>query len=555
MRSVCTVLIIFVVATTFCGLAWAENFDPYLHSKAYRYQDWVRQWHTSGLGGVSDIVFTDETRQEILQTWGSGDSTDWTATYLVTQAIRYIVTGEQQARDEVIRIANYLHIVHDITGDPGYLARYAAPNMPPWNVEYPDCDSCYAAEGEYEGDFWIGHESRDKYMHWYWGLTWAYLAVDDEDMRSTIRQDFVEVLETLMANNWVIIDPWGDIYSGAGIGPDLRLSFLLQTAVVTDDPYWRQMLDEEYERSKNILWFTTIAFFNKYMEYFAFINSQAVMQPIFMLWPDRERLEHIYRIWYINNRQWQEHTHNAFFDAVYYGACLRLGGCPEKELRFIEEDAYHGLTVMYDAPNYQRQKTCSELPLDPFSVWADEFLSHFPALEEIIDIDPQTAEAHEVEDRCWTSTLWEVSPYHISCDMDDNPAHVTHGMDYLEAYWMGVYYGVLPGNGPYGDDDPTDDDTADDDTGDDDTADDDSGDDDSGDDDSGADDDTAEDDDAADDDTTDDDATDDDTADDDMAGDDDTAEDDDAADDDAGGDDATDDDDAGGGRGGGGCGC
>jgi len=478
-------LFVLAALAAFSGFSGAQGFDPYLHSKAYGYQDWVMQWHSTGLGGVSDILFTDETRQEILRTWGAGDSTDWTATYLVAQAIRYVVTGEQEAREEVIRIADYLHIVHDITGDPGYLARYAGPNEPPWNVEYgPDCDRCYEGEGIYEGDFWIGHQSRDKYMHWYWGLTWAFLTVDDPEMRETIKQDFVEVLETLIANNWTIIDPWGDTYAAAKIGQDLRLSFILQTAAITGDPVYWLMLDEEYERSKDIIWVTTIAFFNKYMDYYAFINSQAVMQPIFMLWPDKERLAHLFQVWYLNNRRWQEHTHNPFFDAVYYGACNRLGGCPQEELEFIEQDALYSLTVMYDAPNYQRAKTCPELPLDPFSVFADQVLSTFPWLEDIVDIDPQTAEAHQVEDRCWSSTLWEVSPYHVECTMPDNPAHVTHGMDYLIGYWLGVYYGLLPGDGPYGDDDDADDDdddTTDDDTGDDDT-DDDTGDDDANDD-------------------------------------------------------------------------
>ena len=470
MGALCT---LFIFILCFAGITFADNFDPTLHAKAYEYQDWLMQWHSTGLGGVSDVLFTDENRTELLRMWGSGDSTDWTATYLVSQAIRYIITGEQQARDEVIRIANYLHIVHDITGDPGYLARYAGPDTPPWNVEHAGgCDSCYAGVGDYEGYFWIGHQSRDKYMHWYWGLTWAYLAVNDPDMRTMIQEDFVEVLETLIANEWTIIDPWGDIYAASSIGPDLRLTFLLQTAVVTEDPAWWQKLDEEFEQSKYILWLTTIAFFNKYMDYYAFINSQAVMQPIFMLWPDRERLEHLFKIWQFNNRQWQENTHNSFFDAVYYEACNRLGGCPQDELDYIEADALVGLNAMYEAPNFQREKTCPALPLDPFSVFADQVLSTFPWLEDLINIDPQTAEAHTIEDRCWASVLWERSPYHVSCDKPDDLAHVTHGMDYLISYWLGVYTGMLPGDGPYGDDDLTDDDDDDDDDNDDDDNDD-----------------------------------------------------------------------------------
>jgi hypothetical protein len=76
----------------------------------------------------------------------------------------------------------------------------------------------------------------------------------------------------------------------------------------------------------------------------------------------------------------------------------------------------------------------------------------------------------------------------------EDPANTGPGVDWLTAYWMGVYYGLLPGDGPYGDDDliePTDDDADDDvdDDVDDDAADDDTGDDDANDD---ADDDTAE---------------------------------------------------------------
>jgi len=483
MRLAAAILTALLVLLPAVPSALAEDFDSVLHPKAEAYTDWLIEWHSTGLGGVSDVVFTDENRTALYRLWGSGDSTDWTATYLVSQCLRYRVTGEAEARDEVLRIARYLHDVQAITEDPGYIARYAGPDEAPWNVESLGADNFYQGTGEYAGMFWLGHESRDKYMHWFWALTWAYLAVDDEEMRTTIRTDFVSVIEHLISNNWRIIDPWGNVYSAADIGPDLRLTFLLQVATVTGDQQWWDELDAEYERDKTLLWVTTIAFFNKYMEYYAFINSQAVWQPLFMLWPDRPRLEHLFDIWYANNRQWQENTHNPFFDAIYYEACLRLGNCDAGELTALEEESRQNLLEMNEAPNWQRQYTCTEMELDPFSVWADEMLTNYPWLEELfgIDIDPQTSEAHEVWDRCWASVLWERSPYHTSCGYEDDPTHVTHGMDYLIGYWLGVYYGILPGDGPYGDDDLTepgdDDDDNDNDAADDDAADDDDDDD------------------------------------------------------------------------------
>ena len=452
--------------------AFAEDLDPYLHQKAADYTDWLIRWHSTGLGGVSDVLFTDETRTEILRTWGAGDSGDWTGTYLVAQAIRYVITGEQEARSEVLRIADYLHVLREITGDPGYLARYAAPDEPPWNVEYQGSDNKHPGGGEYEGCFWIGENVRDKYITWFWGLSWAYEAVDDPQMRATIRQDFRGMITTLQANDWMIIDPWGRMHAAARIMADIRLSILVQAARVLDEPEFRRLLDEQYERVEDGLWLSTFAFFNRYSEYYAFINNYSNMQPLFRHWPDRERLEHIFNVWKINVRQWSGDGHNPFFDAVYYQACLRLDACPQYELTLIEADAYQSLVEMYEAPNYQREVACrDDLPLDPFSVWADRFLRDHPLLEGLIDIDPQTAVPHEVGDRCWASVLWERSPYHLECDREENPAHVAHGVDYLIAYWLGVYYGILPGDGPYGDDDLADDD--DDDMGDDDESDDD----------------------------------------------------------------------------------
>lgn len=452
--------LIFMAIFSCSSVAFAQ-YDNTLHQRAQDYTDWLIQWHSTGLGGVSDVLFTDAGRTELERLWGSGDSTDWTCMYLVSQAMRYEITGEQEAIDEVERIAQYLHVVKEITGDPGYLARYAGPDTPPWNTEYQGgADFFHLGQGAWDGYFWLGHESRDKYMHWFWAMTWAYRVIDDPAMRATIETDVQEVVDTLMANNWIIIDPWGDIWPAAEIGPDLRLSFLLQVAVITGDVKYWQLLDQEYEAQRVFLWISTFAFFNRYFDYYAFENSMSVWQPIFMLWPDRERLEYLYRVWMFNNRTHVEGTHQAYFDEVWYEACLRLGTCDATEMAWYEQDIYDGMSAFVDPPNYQRAKTCPTLPLDQFSVWADQFLANFPWVDQLFgfDIDPQTEDGHIIADRCWVSVMWERSPHHIECDRPDYPEHVAHGADYLIGYWMGVYYGILPGNGPYGDDDLTDDD-------------------------------------------------------------------------------------------------
>ncbi|MCZ7585024.1 MAG: hypothetical protein M5R36_17795 [Deltaproteobacteria bacterium] len=149
---------------------------------------------------------------------------------------------------------------------------------------------------------------------------------------------------------------------------------------------------------------------------------------------------------------------------------------------WIKDDFLNTLGRYYDPPAYKRAVTCSTMPLDDFSVWADQFIAMYPWLESVVNINPQTADARELDDRHWTDMYWQSTPFEEACNHGEDKTYVGPGMDYLLAYWMGVYYGLLPGDGPYPGEheleEVDDDDTADDDTDiDDDTADDDADDD------------------------------------------------------------------------------
>lgn len=443
-----------IIAIAFFALnssAYGTGFDPVLHQKALDYDETIRTWHTTGLGGLTDVHFTDDTRTEMYRTGAAYDSTDWTTFYLVSQALRYLITGDQIAYDEVLRMSEYLHIVHTVTQDPGYIARYVAPDEPPWNIENMGSSARVLGTGEFDGLFWLGHQSRDKYMHWYWGQSWAYDIIEDEDHRQVIRDDFNEVTQTLIDNGWTIIDPWGDTWPAAELGPDIRLEILLATAHVTGDNYWWDMLDEEFDKVIPLLPILTNHFFNRYFEYYAFINDVPVSNHLFRLWPDRERMQRYFDSWMRSTRKHQAESHSTLFNAIYYGACLRLDICDDAYIDELRADVLHGLDVFHDPPNYQRYIEPPVIPLDPFSVWASDFLATLPWLEQLIDIDYQTAQAHLPENRCWRKHLWENSPYHIECSVLEDQSHTGPGLDYTLAYWFGVYFGLLPGDGPYDD--------------------------------------------------------------------------------------------------------
>ena len=190
------------------------------------------------------------------------------------------------------------------------------------------------------------------------------------------------------------------------------------------------------------------------MEYYAFINNYSFAEPLFRLWPDKKRFSYLLGIWKMNVRKHSSDTHNAFFDSVYYGICLRSGVFNVKELNALADDVLHWLTVMNDAPNYRRKVVCrDDLPLDTFSVWASSVIEKNGWFEDLtgirLGIEPQTAIAHEIDDRCWEPMLWERSPYHLKCSGEEDRTYTGPGVDYLIGYWLGVYYGLLPGGGPY----------------------------------------------------------------------------------------------------------
>jgi hypothetical protein len=489
--SIALALVIFVGFAA----ASAEEFDPYLHQKALDYDQTILTWHTTGLGGLTDVHYTDDARTEMLRTGAAYDSTDWTAFYLVSQALRYRITGDQVAYDEVLRMSRYLHLVHTVTQDPGYIARYVGYDEPPWNIEQLDSPARVLGTGEFEGMFWLGRQSRDKYMHWYWGQSWAYDIIQDEEQRQIIRDDLERVAQTLIANDWTIIDPWGETWPASDIGPDIRLEILLATAHVTGDNAWWDLFDAEFDAVIPTLPIMTTHLFNRYMDYYAFINDVPVSNHLFRLWPDQPRMKRFYDSWMRSTRKYQADTHSTLFNAIFYGACLRLDVCDPDEIAELRADVLNGLNVFNDPPNYQRSVTPPVLPLDPFSVWASDLIENIPWLQELINIDPQTAEPHVPENRCWRKHIWEVSPYHIDCHLTDDPSHTGPGLDYTLSYWFGVYFGLLPGDGPYDDfafytppnwtddDDDDDDDDNDDDNGDDDDDDDNDDDDDDDDDD------------------------------------------------------------------------
>ncbi|MBK1721619.1 hypothetical protein [Thiocystis violacea] len=172
-----------------------------MHNLARDYTSWLHDWMMPA-GGVMATQFADATLSEPLYYGGKRDSAIWTGTYLATEALHAMATGAPDAArwmDETIRT---LHRWWNIPGDPGYLARYAAPADSPAPIQA----ILSADEPEVHRDVlyenqlwhWRGNISRDQYQGVMLGYSFAYEATRSPALRELIRQDVVEFVEQLM---------------------------------------------------------------------------------------------------------------------------------------------------------------------------------------------------------------------------------------------------------------------------------------------------------------------------------------------------------------------
>jgi len=444
--------------------AQAEDFDPALHAKFEGYQDFLEEWHLTDLGAITGgMEFTDATRTERACLHHQGDSMIWTGMYLGSQAIWYKITGEERARQNIIDLVQYMRKAMDVTDTPGYIARFVGIDEMPWNCKADGPGDGKGPErvegvGEWEGYYWIDETSRDQYSGYIFGMAWAYDAIDDEPTREIIRDDFAAIVEMLADNRWNITDQNGE-YTGnnaAWVGPVMRLAWLTAAAHVLDEPYYWELLDEQFAANKWALAIDTWSFYNRYSQYYGNNLRHLAFQTIFRLWPDRERLRFWWDVWQQWNRPSVKGVGNPWFDAVHATGCLRLSACDPDEWNDMLALTDEVLDAYWEPPSYQRAVELVPMEADPFSLLMQDLYVQLPWLEDLLNIPLITAEPRPFPERAWTDMYWQSdNVFCYACSSSENQAYTGPGMDYILAYWINVYYGLLPGDGPYGDDDLT----------------------------------------------------------------------------------------------------
>jgi hypothetical protein len=203
-----------------------------LLQRAEEHDSWMRT-HLMPAGGVMAGQFTDSSYTEIALYSGRRDPAIWTGAYLAAQALRLMETGDTDAAAQVAATVRTLHTWWQVSGDAGYLARFAAPadSDAPILATLPEGDAEVIRDVLYEGSrwHWRGHVSRDQYQGVLLGMSLAYEATSDTEIRQLIRDDVTAFAEQLMREEQKRVQVTIDGSSSFSV------TVKLQHAVYTDD--------------------------------------------------------------------------------------------------------------------------------------------------------------------------------------------------------------------------------------------------------------------------------------------------------------------------------
>ena len=489
-----------VVGNTQCRLwnsntqSWVDTIDDgagQLHNRARIYLPWLRE-RMMPAGGVMATVFTDTRFETVSSYGGERDPAIWTGSYLAAEALRFMTTGAPDAEAQIAKTLKILNLWWNLPGDPGYLARFAAPadsNSVILATLPADQDEVHV-NTPYGGRLWNwrGNVSRDQYQGVVLGYSLAYDALSDPSLRELIRADLVEFAEQLMRREERQVTI---IINDQRFEVDIELENVLYLE--------REMLDgkptlEIDTTSGDVRGYGILVFWPRPREYMRQIPLIGALVPDIKLPTQAIQLAAAFRAALQVSAGVPEYAtrHQALADYYdqHFAGWFELAAA--WRMRQDCGDAYHGINIAFmPAYSWARLETDAarralikkdvlqerlwpavEDDKNPFfaflyasqaPVGSDltamldahvEQLAGFPVapnqavpvdLRGVYPEDPdcsgQSAVAIDVSERVPASFIWQDNPF----DWYDPgfERRLFGGVDYLLAYWLGRYYGYI----------------------------------------------------------------------------------------------------------------
>lgn len=418
-------------------VVWMDLTPPRssLAEKAARYQARLESYFQTPEGLVRYSRVLDEPDDG---TYGDlSDVCFHTGIYLASQALRFATTGEPAAREQVLLALDGLRLLMDVTGVRGLLARHASPEG-----AMTERNPKWRRSSTRPGYAWRTDVSKDQYAGFIDGLGVTLAVVHDTEIRFRVAELACAAADHLIENNMSIRDFDGDetTYGNLagtiwcvpiGVNSLISLAIARVAAMSSGALRYRvfheKLLDEGYARTS--YWahpplFDSGRRVNDHMAYLGFY-------PLLLL---EERAEVLADLVAGEGRSWKAvgEEHNAFFALVHATACERSPASGDRAER-------PGVAKL-------AREALREFPEDKVEWPVDLTRAGFDFPRSILstkNCEPLSTQAVPLYLRVRSSSMWVSNPYRLAGDFGRRGKHETAGGDYLVAYWMARYHGVI----------------------------------------------------------------------------------------------------------------
>jgi hypothetical protein len=438
--------------------------DRTLAEQAEYFDRVAREQHIADDGTLRNLYLTEDLQQ--VQYWFQHPNVIlWSGIYLASQALRYRVTGDEEAQTNARRVVAGLRDLTRVTGVEGLYGRTMV--RPGVTYDYdgsgdPERWPESPAAG-YQGWRYNNDVSQDGYAGLMFGYGVALEHFKDRELLSDVRQLALEVGRYIVSNGLQIIDADGEVtehgrlYHTAldnfpGFNAMLASSFVKVAQRAGDDPdlddfYYGCMMDmrrgvdcpdiEDYETGTYIESMEEMLFLfmpNRCgMNYDNFDMCYQAIYPLVRHEQDpdlRERLVGVLRsgMYYNDDPTFRsmDEIGNAMFTFIY--AAL-TGDSPEDDPRLAGavDDAVCTL------------KSFPPVKFDRFIPQGDQVEACRTRLDE-----PAAAERIPLSEYHFDNYLWRLDPYQIQeADRPEDRRMIFSPEDFLIAYWLGRYHGLI----------------------------------------------------------------------------------------------------------------
>jgi hypothetical protein len=386
--------------------------------------------------GLTVDAFFDDTLTTIVQYTNEGDAALWTGTYLAAQALRHATTGEPEALANALRALDGLRTLTEITGKRGLWGRNFFRNSTQY---YSGNGELHDGTGAFAGHRWRGNVSRDQYSGLIFGFATAWDVSPDPTVRAQCAEHLAAMADHFIASNHRIMDvdgqptTHGDVtQSVLGVrvtNPVHALIVLsaLKAAAVSNpnEPKYAQAYAQATRRYSNAVPNMLILDFGARTKWY---NFNLAFQPLYTLL--RFETDPGLRARYedaLHRRVWGSvrDTFNSLFTFIHAArAPGRYGGAD-----WISVHEAIWSLQLFDGPPHRHR-----------AVDGSRFVRKDRIAQALFGVD-QARDPVPIHLRPRSDFMWQRSPYAYRSPEDLRIEYP--GVDYLVAYWMGRYHGLV----------------------------------------------------------------------------------------------------------------